>query len=189
MYFYICWVLRVHSGRCLDNMGQAHKFTFSKQKIKTNGSRLLHESIVACSHYSFKCIWRIRKSRHIIAEGKKMPVYKYFGYPARFHGKPLFHIICHLKVSHQSKDCKILTCNWQAPDRSLGKDALWCEVLTKWNPHIRVSLLSTGYFGHRWSKLAQTPWEACCEDTNWYYSSLAIDGQAHIGGPGCCRKS
>ena len=162
---------------------------FKAKNIKKNGSRLRHESIVACSHYSFKCIWRIRKSRHIIAEGKKMPVYKYFGYPARFHGKPLFHIICHLKVSHQSKDCKILTCNWQAPDRSLGKDALWCEVLTKWNPHIRVSLLSTGYFGHRWSKLAQTPWEACCEDTNWYYSSLAIDGQAHIGGPGCCRKS
>jgi len=26
-----------------------------------------------------------------------MPVYKYFGYPARFHGKPLFHILCHLK--------------------------------------------------------------------------------------------
>jgi len=26
-----------------------------------------------------------------------MPVYKYFGHPARFHGKPLFHILCNLK--------------------------------------------------------------------------------------------
>jgi len=26
-----------------------------------------------------------------------MPVFKYFGYPARFHGKPLFHILCNLK--------------------------------------------------------------------------------------------
>jgi len=26
-----------------------------------------------------------------------MPIYKYFGYPAKFHGKPLFHILCHLK--------------------------------------------------------------------------------------------
>lgn len=26
-----------------------------------------------------------------------MPVYKYFGYQARFHGKPLFHILCNLK--------------------------------------------------------------------------------------------
>ena len=30
----------------------------------------------------------------------EMPVYKYFGYPAKFHGKPLFHILCHLKVLH-----------------------------------------------------------------------------------------
>ena len=26
-----------------------------------------------------------------------MPVYKYFGYPAQFHGKPLFHILSNLK--------------------------------------------------------------------------------------------
>jgi hypothetical protein len=26
-----------------------------------------------------------------------MPMYKYFGYPARFHGKPLFHLLCNLK--------------------------------------------------------------------------------------------
>ena len=26
-----------------------------------------------------------------------MPVYKYFGHPARFHGKPLLHILCNLK--------------------------------------------------------------------------------------------
>jgi len=26
-----------------------------------------------------------------------MPVYKYFGHPAKYHGKPLFHILCNLK--------------------------------------------------------------------------------------------
>ena len=26
-----------------------------------------------------------------------MPVYKYFGYPAKYHGKPLFHILSNLK--------------------------------------------------------------------------------------------
>jgi hypothetical protein len=26
-----------------------------------------------------------------------MPIYKYFGAPARYHGKSLFHIICNLK--------------------------------------------------------------------------------------------
>ena len=26
-----------------------------------------------------------------------MPVYKYFGHPAKYHGKPLFHILSNLK--------------------------------------------------------------------------------------------
>ena len=26
-----------------------------------------------------------------------MPIYKYFGHPAKFHGKPLFHILSNLK--------------------------------------------------------------------------------------------
>ena len=26
-----------------------------------------------------------------------MPVYKYFGFPAKYHGKPLFHILSNLK--------------------------------------------------------------------------------------------
>ena len=28
---------------------------------------------------------------------RKMPVYKYFGHPAKYHGKPLFHILSNLK--------------------------------------------------------------------------------------------
>merc|ERR1712107_510723 len=35
--------------------------------------------------------------RKLILKVKKIPVYKYFGNPAKYHGKPLFHILSNLK--------------------------------------------------------------------------------------------
>ena len=77
-----------------------------------------------------------------------MPVYKYFGYPARFHGKPLFHILCHLKVGENY--CEIESrVELKSLDRSLEKVVSWFAVLMRWNLTTPVNLLSTGFCGHR----------------------------------------